>query len=841
MNIRSVKAVLLAGVMAGWAVPAAAQESANLAGATPDTEAGGGEIIVTARRKVESLQDVPQTVNAVKAEDFANYNILAIGDISKVVSGLQIEGDVISMRGVRFVTIANAPIPTVATYLNDVPIPAVDFNIASFDIGQVEVLRGPQGTVRGIASPSGAITASTRRADLSEIGGYASGSVGTLHNYNLQAAIGVPLIKDVLGLRVAGVINKGDANGVLSANSAERPFNDARGIRVSLRAEPTDNLQGNLVYQRVVTRVQSFGSAVFGNGAPGGGIANTAPGYNGPVLTIDDNRAVGERRNNIRNTTDVIMGNLGWTFAGQHLAYVGSHQKSTTITTVASGDTGNSLINGGDLTGAIQNSPRTVNTHEIRLSSDDRIAGIFDYVLGYFNLSDNSPVSAGAGIIQYLDGAFGPPGTAPNPGAFNPRFTLAGTVNLPRLVKERSFFANLTAHIGDKLEISGGARRIHSENLRDMAIDISSGFIALPVSSGTCGAIGGQFGATYPGICDRPIAAPASVVIAKDNLVESDAWIYDASISYRVTPDLMVYGHFGTSWRPGGFGVGLSNGLNNPFLNQLIFQRPESSKSYEAGLKWTFLDGKARLNLTYYHQDFTDFLFTVPGNIRYLSYSSPTSSPSVGDVPNMTINRPAKVDGIDVDLAFQVTSRWSLSGNFSWQNGKVKGPLPCNDSNFDGVPDDGVPADLVSRFQQAGTFVALCPIDAASSASANWSLRVQTDYRAPLSDRVEGFVRGLLAYQPTNRNSSQTYTVPGYALLDLFLGIRSPNGQWEVAAYGKNITNTRTLIARGSGAILAPEQIRQNFGGTGYTTYELSPRREFGLNLRMSFGSDAPR
>lgn len=223
MLYQTTKAALLAGSMTLVAMPAFAQDNATADQVVADSEAGAGEIIVTARRKVESLQDVPQTVNAVKAEDFANYNILSIGDISKVVSGLQINGDNISMRGITFVTISNAPIPTVATYINDVPIPAIDFNVASFDIGQVEVLRGPQGTVRGIASPSGALTATTRRADLSELGAYVSGSVGTRSNFNVQGAIGVPIIKDVLAVRVAGVINETDGNGVRSVFSLGKP------------------------------------------------------------------------------------------------------------------------------------------------------------------------------------------------------------------------------------------------------------------------------------------------------------------------------------------------------------------------------------------------------------------------------------------------------------------------------------------------------------------------------------------------------------------------------------------------------------------------------------------
>lgn len=833
------KAALLAGAISVWGIPALAQDNTAAAPSTktPENAAEPGDIIVTARRKVESLQDVPQTVNAVQAQDFANYNILAVGDIGKVVSGLQVNGDNISMRGVTFVTIGNAPIPTVATYINDVPIPAVDFNVASFDLGQVEVLRGPQGTVRGIASPSGALTTTTRRADLSEIGGYVSGSVGTRDNYNLQAAVGLPIIKDVLGLRVASVINATDANGVRSVFSSRRPTVLAKGVRASLRFQPSSDLEANVMYQRVTTNTHSYGTAVFGNGAPGGVNPNAPAGYNGPVLTINDYKAVTERRGNDHAMTEIIMGNIGWTFAGQHLSYIGSYQQSDRVTTFSPADTGNSLL-GYEIAGPVQDSPRRLYTHEIRLSSDERIAGVFDFVLGYFRSSDKSPVVAGGGAAAALAGAFGPPSGALRPVAPNPRFLLFSTVDLPRKIEESSFFANLTAHIGENLEISGGARRIHSENLRDLSYATTAGFIAFPLPAGVCGAVGGFFEATYANVCDIPVP-PMPTVIAKNNLVKANTWIYDASLSYHLTPDLMVYGHFGTSWRPGGFGVGVNNGRNDPVINELIFQRPESSQSYEGGLKWSFLNRRARVNLGYYHQTFKDFLFTVPGSIRYLSYTSPTSTPSLGANPNFTVNVPAKIDGIDLDVAFQISDRWSLSGNLSWQKGRVKGLIPCNDGNFDGKPDDLLPT--LTQFQSSGRLIAQCQLEAGSSSAPNWSLRAQTEYRAPLSISTEGFARGLLAYQPRNANASQTYVVPAYALLDLFLGIRSTSGQWELSAYGKNITDTRKVIARGSGQVLPPLNLRALFGDTGYTTYALTPRREFGLNLRMSFGSDALR
>src|SRR6202012_2533129 len=135
-----------------------------------------GEIVVTARRKSESLQEVPQTVNAVSSETLQKLNITQFTDVQTVVPGLSLANSAdgynasASMRGRTFDVSTAAPLPTVAMYINDAPVQASELFNSLFDIGQVEVLRGPQGTTRGVSTPSGAMTVTTRRPDLSSYG-----------------------------------------------------------------------------------------------------------------------------------------------------------------------------------------------------------------------------------------------------------------------------------------------------------------------------------------------------------------------------------------------------------------------------------------------------------------------------------------------------------------------------------------------------------------------------------------------------------------------------------------------------------------------------------------------
>src|ERR1700745_1076599 len=176
MNHRLAAGLLGASAFA-LATAVAAQAAPPAPPAAPADQATLGEIVVTARRRAESLQEVPQTVNAVTADPLQKLQVKQFTDIQTVVPGLSLQGspngftNAASLRGVTFDVTTGAQ-PTVALYLNDAPVQAGFLFQSLFDVGQVEVLKGPQGTPRGISAPSGAITVTTHKPDLSEFGGF---------------------------------------------------------------------------------------------------------------------------------------------------------------------------------------------------------------------------------------------------------------------------------------------------------------------------------------------------------------------------------------------------------------------------------------------------------------------------------------------------------------------------------------------------------------------------------------------------------------------------------------------------------------------------------------------
>jgi iron complex outermembrane receptor protein len=276
------------------------------------------------------------------------------------------------------------------------------------------------------------------------------------------------------------------------------------------------------------------------------------------------------------------------------------------------------------------------------------------------------------------------------------------------------------------------------------------------------------------------------------------------------------------------------NATNDPELNALTFLKPETSRSYEIGLKSTLMGGRARVDVAVWRQNYRNLIVFKP-NIPYLSNSGAGFSVSTF---SFTANADAVVGGVDLDTAFQITPEWTVSAQYSYAGGHLTGgsKLPCNDSNFDGVPDQGQVTE-VSQFP-AGVLIALCP-GGAVSRNPLWNLSVQSEYARPVADRFDGFLRGLLTYYPQNDRVEPGFTVSNYSLLNLYAGLRSRDGAWEVALFARNALGRNVLLDRGTqfetAGPLSPFFVAQNVGD--YVTATMTPRREVGVNLHYAWGS----
>jgi outer membrane receptor protein involved in Fe transport len=811
------------------------QPTTNTSPAPDDSGWALQEVIVTARRRSEALEDVPQTVSVISADAIQKLNILNFQDLQTIVPGLAMSADpaglndTITLRGLTYSVYSQDVLPSVGLYINDSLLGAPQFLFQSmYDIGQIEVLRGPQGTLHGEPAPSGAITLTTRRPDLSRFGGYADVTGYSESNLdgpgalNAQAAINAPIIKDVLALRLAGVIQDNHLDLVHSLYNPAEPFSRTKSGRATLTFEPIDALSATFMYQHLEEDVRSF-PEVIGPGSAGGTFgppppfpgfpfkytapAVVAAGYNGPPITAGERLSVENAPNVTTQKYDLVTGQVDYRFAGQRLAYVGNYS-TVSIANQTAQDIGN-LLPGNDYS-TYGTSTSTQQVHELRLMSEERLLGLFDYTLGasYRRVLGNSPLQQ---FSQFLPGTFGT-GAAPNPYVFNPADVVPLFITTIPSEYERSVFFNGTMHLGDSTELSAGVRRINFgyNSASNYALDL--------------------FGRKIP------------LQLFPNSSYSSKPSIYDISLAHHFTDRLMVYATTGSAWRPGTTVLGPQNATNDPTLNSLINLHSEYSHSYELGIKSLFLDRRAQVNLAVYHQYFGGLVFQS----QYAPYLIATPIPGTAltttsiATNNFSTNANSVVNGVDMDGLFRVTPRWTVGEAFSYSNGHVdNAKTPCTPAGVD-INDPTVAAfkTAVAALGQPNALVYECNNKQTISTAPSWNASVHSEYSMPLAKRLDGYLRGLLTYYPSNPNALQGYDVPSYALINIYVGARDPDGSWELSLFAKNLTNRLVLLNKSYFQVQEMAGLNAIFGNPGYyNTVQVTPPRQVGLNLRYTIGS----
>lgn len=712
-------------------------------------------------------------------------------------------GAVSTIRGVDFNVNVSGNNGTVEFYLNDSPLSSNVLFQSMFDLGQIEVLRGPQGTLKGRSTPSGSISVSTRKPDLDQAGGYLNGTVNNIGGYNLNGALNVPIVAGKLGVRVAGITSDDDGSEVRPLNNALALRNEGQGVRASVRADPFEGvLLLDFMYQGFRRKSLQYGQVESFNRIVAGGPASPV------AIRAEDRIALDGFPIDVSQKFNIYSGSAQLAVAGQRLTYTGLHMRQKLESFDPSDDAGIFAVDqvGANRFGAATSTDSKSTSHEIRLQNDDRIAGIFDYVIGYLNYDAESPSvlarPTGIGVVNNI---------ALGTRLLNVALT---PVNRGAASQEESFFGNLSAQLGDSLEISGGLRRI---NYKAQSNVIAAGVL--------------QAAATL-------------------NTNETKT-IYSGSIRYKVSDDVLVYANTGTSFRPSNVAVGAVLNLPAPTALQRSFfgAAPETSRSYEIGFKTDLLDKRLRFNVAAYHQKFDNYPYLAPGAGVIVGNAANNSVASVGLVTGV----PVTVKGIEAEMQANLIDGLTFGAIASYSEGNISnGLLPCLDLNGDGKPDVVSTSPTFAQINTAtgGNLVSTCPTNQRSNSSPRFSAALNSEYTRAISTSVDGYLRGLLTYNgksqsdPVNAFDDQK----AFAILNLYLGIRDPQGAWEISLFGKNITNTFKVLSRSNGAIQTELRAGIPLGGglvsagsSSITNYfgdlRVTAPREFGINLRWAFGS----
>lgn len=242
----------LGALLAGSTAPNVA--AAQAAGGGGSAVTGLEEIVVTARRREESLLAVPVSVTALSSQDLRAANVTSAMELDRVVPSLRITPvagrtttPAFTIRGLTDTSGLITSDPAVGVYFDDAfQGRAQGLARALFDIGSVQVLKGPQGTLFGKNLTGGAILIAPKAPVLGQLGGYVQGTFGKFNDREVQGAANIP-ISDTLALRLGANIVRRDGyyKNLFTGNTLRSEHSDS--FRASLLFAPTDNFKNTTV------------------------------------------------------------------------------------------------------------------------------------------------------------------------------------------------------------------------------------------------------------------------------------------------------------------------------------------------------------------------------------------------------------------------------------------------------------------------------------------------------------------------------------------------------------------------------------------------------------------
>lgn len=581
------------------------------------------DVVVTAEKKEEKLNDVPAPVTVLTPNSLADNDQVLLRDYYVNVPGLaDTPGfENTQLLAIRGITTGGNTIPTVGVVIDDVPlgsqlgVPVPDLDPG--DLAQVEVLRGPQGTFYGANSMGGLIkyvTVDPSTAGFSgrvESGGDGV-SNGSEPGYNLRAALNVP-VNNKFAIRVSG-FGRQDPGYIDSPYLNINGINqiNADGGRLSVLWLPTDSLSIKLgaIYQDL-----------RGNGISE---VDVEPGLHG--LDQDYSGGVGPYQDRTQMYSAAINYLLGGTKLTSITGYALNRYRGTLDFTFLRSYFQQTLGATGDIW-KIRNDDSRV-TQELRAAGS--LGSKLEWQLGGLYTSESNT----GYFYMILENSLT---RVPIPG---PSFwTYDGPGSVFPVDREYAIFGNLSYKATEKLDLQVG--------LRESIIRQSAGQL---VETGLWTSL--FEGASSPRI--TPIPA-----------VNDDALTYLATARYRFDRPLMVYGRVASGYRPGGS----NNGNPVPGVPQTY--GPDKTENYEVGLKGEFFDQRLTIDGSFYYINWTGIQIT-----RFNS----------ADVIFTTNGAAAKSTGVELSSTLHPWRRMTIDGWVSYDNAVLTQALP-NGPTYGAVGD----------------------------------------------------------------------------------------------------------------------------------------------------------
>ena len=779
----------LAGVALLAVILSATVQAQSTTGAATNSAASSAtgleEIVVTAQRRESNLQSTPIAVTSVDAQAIENLNARSLQDVALLIPNFSanrqngFNAAAFAMRGVGDTDIIVYDESPVAVIVDDFVVQSVETQMLDpFDVQDLEVLRGPQGTLFGKNTTGGAVVVKTKQPVLDETSLDTEGGFGSFNEFNVKGALNIPLINNQLAMRIVaseeredGWMRNGASDTIFGVtyhgNGEPVGGTDVFTGRAKVLWQPIDNLKVTFTYEQVNDRSQvpAAVNATPANDAPG----TTTPYFDFALLGLPGytgNNPLGNAGVDNRNGSLIDEQNGQRVDAnGEHLNIDYSIDPGT-FTWVQGYRSQDSEL-ASDYTGVVgplavfdanRSDRRKTWQEELRFTSKQ--IGDFNYVAGLFYQHDNTKfcVAQLLGIYD-LFGVPTPPGLT---GGYNDNPQVLCNEQTEES-KAAYGEANYKFTDADTLTIGGRITQDSKQWIGRQQVFVQQ----LPSATGT---IDPAF--TYQQLGGLMNAAnfsqyPFGVVS------DSHTWTqptYRITFSHQFDQDLFGYLNYSRGFRAGGYndqvgtsGTPITNAEKEP-------TDPEIANSFEGGVKSEWLDHRLRVNEALFYVRYKDLIREVVEPVT-------NSNGQAGEETLFANAASMTAYGIENELTAQLAEGLMLHVPFSFQH--------CEYNKFSTLNSTGT-----ASISLAGLPVNRCP-PVTATVDVSYTMAVAPTGGRIVLDVNDNYVsKNLDTYSIALPYASFTQTYQdARALLGASLTYSGADGRWFARVYGRNLAD----------------------------------------------------
>jgi outer membrane receptor protein involved in Fe transport len=783
-SVSGLRASLLAGAMLMPAMPVQAQEAASpVPQASADARGGLEEIVVTARKRNESVQSVPVAVTALSEAQIQRMDLTSIEKIAARTPSLTVgrasngSGAQVTLRGIGSSSSSIGIEQSVATVVDGAYYgQGRVINEGFFDLGRVEILKGPQALFFGKNATAGVISITTADPTVSPEFRLRGGYEFKARQVLLEGIASGPL-GDTLGARLAvraskmfggyfrnraGVVNYRTtdiATGIVSSNIGQPAASDQPGEkeligRLTLKWEPSDGLTDTFKLYGGYNRNNNPSWNYVAYNCPTG-FSSKNPIYRcgrhfivrqndfAPTLAADFPYARDDGKLYNRYTSWAVNNSLNYELDGVTLSSVTNYNWNN-----------NRFALQGDFQSSDRPTWATEDTTWHAFSQEVRLLTTFD-----------APVNLMVGgLYQKTKRDFDQPiafiGVSDSRQPAENRF-VATRKNSETRGETLSAFGQVTWKVFPQLEAAGGVRYTHETKKSVFSQVYSNAALA----------------AIF-----RPANSPDGLGVIRANQTFND-WSPEATLTWKPTQDVLVYGGYKTAYKSGGFSNGgINSGFSADPLGDLTFDK-EKAQGFELGIKSTLAGRQLRLNLTAFTYKYSDL------QIDFFNSSI---------IAFQTLTADARTKGLELEAEYapRAVPGLNLHGSLNYIRARYvsfpdapcyAGQTPAQGCNLifgaGGLLRPITGAEVGVRQDLSGK-----PLSMAPKWTGQAGISYDGDVGSNLRFGIAADIRYSSAYIPSGFGQLRSRQ-GAYATLDAQARIGRDDQRWELAIIGKNLTN----------------------------------------------------